>query len=245
MAPRGYRNRLAEQSRRVPNEDRDRAPATRPPQEPTDFDVLGEDELPDYPVTDNSYLVGISRSPQTEISIDFGDPHAHPRQIERPPGYWKLRNGQFVAIADMDDTHIQRALLGLERQRNARGRRVSVSLVYTELRQELQRRENRARMREEIIQSTPNARNLLNSLVQARSLPRIPQPSVQWAPVPLDNPEAVLTRQQVRPGLSPAIPRFTDGYYELRDEVITPPPQEPQEAPNALPEGQQTRRIKK
>jgi hypothetical protein len=89
-------------------------------------------------------------TPARTVTVEFDDSSVRiqARATERPPGYWKLRNGKFIAIGEMDQQHLENCIRMCERNAQARGRRVDPNVgVYAELRAEaLRRREQREQM---------------------------------------------------------------------------------------------------
>lgn len=81
--------------------------------------------------------------PPTEVTVDFENTTStRSRSVSRPPGYWKMRNGNFIAISDMDARHLDNTILLCERNALNRGRRLGEDTtgVYQELTREKSRR---------------------------------------------------------------------------------------------------------
>ena len=78
-----------------------------------------------------------------QIEVDFENTvSVQTRSTERPTGYWKLRNGRFIAIQEMDQQHLENCIRTCERNSFNRGRRPNSSTpgVYQELIRERDRR---------------------------------------------------------------------------------------------------------
>lgn len=207
--------------------------------------------------------------PSRTVEVEFDESSAERRAVARPPGYWKLRNGKFIVIREMDDSHLFNCISMCERNSQARGR-IPIGGVYQELVEERNRRVEQAqqlqrqqagtgyisssdRYRLQQAQEAAILRNReRNTIIQRDQANRIgridtfirnrleeAQRAANQAPAPVPTPQDV---QRVWPP-------FVGGRIQARTEwvspvqdVAPPPPQEP--ISTTIPEDAPKRRIK-
>jgi len=142
---------------------------------------------------------GRLRPDAREITVEFDESSSRiqGRAVERPRGYWKLRNGKFIDISSMDNEHLGNCIRMCERNANSRGRRADAGIpgVYQELCQE---RELRLRsVREELART-----EFYGRIVQLPST-LIPFVSFINEQVPLDTQPAIQQEPDLAPGVLP------------------------------------------
>jgi hypothetical protein len=189
-----------------------------------------------------------------ELTIEFDElsQRARIRQIERPPGYWKLRNGKFVAMSEMDDEHLTNCIRMCERNAQSRGRRADPMApgAYHELIQERDRRTIRLaehamflrgqiRPRDESRDASsaentifPRARPGISGIWVARALTADELPGPSETAVPMDVEME-----------SPAWAGGAVGGLQQANPV--PENTEPPSVPGLVPEGAPKRRIRR
>jgi hypothetical protein len=172
--------------------------------------------------------VEIPVQPSREVTVEFdeSDARIRTRSIERPSGYWKLRNGRFIRIRDMDDDHLENCIRMCQRNSQARGRRADPSAqgVYSEL---IGERNNRVSVRDA-------ARRLGEAAIEdqqrRQSLESNTDPIAELRSWNMQYSEMVGQRLA---GLA----------SDLARTPVAPDP-EPELAPGVIPEGAPKRRIK-
>jgi len=219
------------------------------------FEVV---EQAEYPIEDdpevgfiNPATGGITRtriSTSDEVEVNF-ETSVRSISVERPPGYWKMRSGRFVAIRDMDDTHLGNCIRMCERSSLNRGRRPfpNPGSSYAELLEERSRRtavaqiQEFARARENMAIEIRNglAERLRANGIEPTAAAMNLYERMTGAPVPVpDNAVPVANRFFAQPDV--AIYQVTDrGLQRIGEDEIVP-----QETPTALPEGAPKRRIR-
>lgn len=146
-----------QRNERIRRQREHRLGSVRTPRNEADF-WMEDDGTPNPPPSDSSgvWILDESSEPTDSnetseafttrtVSADL-DIESEVRGVERPRGWWRMRNGRFVEIREMSERHIQNCISLLSR--NARGR--GSSDVYTELNNELQRRRDSEVMRREL-----------------------------------------------------------------------------------------------
>jgi hypothetical protein len=82
-----------------------------------------------------------------EVIVEFDESteRVRSRAVDRPSGYWKLKNGKFIAMSEMGDQHLENCIRLCERNQHARGRRADPLApgAYGELCSERARRHQR------------------------------------------------------------------------------------------------------
>lgn len=136
-----------------------------------DYFVLDEqtESEPPAPAT----VVEVIFEPETSIvEVTFEPESAIRRAVVRPPGYWKMRDGRFLAIPDMENSHLENTILMLERNSLTRGRRLDPTRPgsYRELLEERNRRNilrEEQQVRDGLGEMTAAGRNLFRLMVDA------------------------------------------------------------------------------
>lgn len=125
-----------------------------------------------------------------EVAFDESSSSVRSRSTARPPGYWKMRNGMFIRIMDMEDTHLNNTISLCERNSLTRGRRLTASSpgIYSELVAERTRRQQISARNERHDRETRavQQRNFNESFVTglwARPLRRVPIRNTEIIPM--------------------------------------------------------------
>ena len=194
--------------------------------------------------------VGLRQEPTREVTVEFDEStnRVQSRAVERPHGYWKLRNGKFIEISQMDNEHLENCIRLCERNSQARGRRADSNAqgAYGELVRERERRVSmvaQAEYARRQMLAHQNNQELMSRRAQARFIPN----SVQEVNV------GQMDTQPATPlmgfggiggiGVWPTSPDSVIG-LDRTAPTAAQEPEGPQQVPGAIPEGAPKRRIK-
>ena len=181
---------------------------------------ITEDEV-DFPPQDVNQI-----APAT-VTVTFEEGTANRRAITRPPGYWRMRSGKFLAITDMEDNHLENCIHMCERNAQSRGRRAQGG-VYSELLTERQRRRHATQ------------REALNFRMQHEQFVRGMWVGRQALDTPIEYRRVWPDGGAMAAGSPPGELQDAGMYAGLERH-----PPEPESAPSVIGENRPVRRIKK
>ena len=178
---------------------------------------------------DGRWIVPTPQAREVTVEFDETSTRIQSRAVERPRGYWKLRNGKFVEIREMDDNHLENCIRMCERNSQARGRRADPDTpgVYSELYQE---RIRRGIARERMAERLQFVARQALEVMQWRGLQPIESEEIRNGGMVVQASNA--DRTPIQGSMYAGIDR------------TAPVPEESRQVPGAIPEGAPKRRIK-